>query len=410
MGSLFITDSDKTVKGFAGKEYPVPFYLQFVAGYCAEVVHSEESLRYIGPESINSIIAIPHTTDKVYKRRVSAGEEYRYYPLLRTMNDVPSKGDPVLLCTIGKIKYYLGPLNTNANSPTWNDDPSFRRELVLTNQNVGQVSPRGLRGESLNFNKNDLYGRMTKKRKKDLDYGNAVNETTGDTIIEGRHGNSLRIGSRSNNPYVFISNGRAPNNNSETLGDGSLISIISNGTLRQHFDSLKNSNGDPIQFGLSSDNVENNTYPIGDIYRDLNGAEDLEGIYGYNNNQILFNSDRITLNSKVDDIFVSSIKDIHIGSAEKISMSSGMSLNILSNNVNIGNHANMESMVLGEQLKKVLTKIVGLFDKIKIASSGQPAGIQSDPTYQVGVGEEIGTLITEIDNITSTKHFIEPNT
>jgi hypothetical protein len=70
----------------------------------------------------------------------------------------------------------------------------------------------------------------------------------------------------------------------------------------------------------------------------------------------------------------------------------------------------MESMVLGEQLKKVLTKIVGLFDKIKIASSGQPAGIQSDPTYQVGVGEEIGTLITEIDNITSTKHFIEPNT
>ena len=52
---------------------------------------------------------------------------------------------------------------------------------------------------------------MTKKRKKELDYGNAIFETTGDTIIEGRHGNSLRIGSRSNNPYVFISNGRAPN-------------------------------------------------------------------------------------------------------------------------------------------------------------------------------------------------------
>ena len=314
MGSLFITDSDKTVKGFAGKEYPVPFYLQFVAGYCAEVVHSEESLRYNGPESINSIIAIPHATDKVYKTRASAGEEYRYYPLLRTMNDVPSKGDPVLLCTIGKIKYYLGPLNTNANSPTWNDDPSFRRELVLTNQNIGQVSPRGLRGESPNFNKELSYSRLTKKREIGLDYGNAVNETTGDTIIEGRHGNSLRIGSRSNNPYVFISNKRFPDNNLESIGDGSLISVTSNGSLRQHFKNLFDEDGNVIQFGLSSDSVEGNTYPIGDIQSDLNnGADSDETIYQYgsvdtgeldengekifegtNANQILFHSDRIT--------------------------------------------------------------------------------------------------------------------
>ena len=37
MGSVFVTDSDKTVKGFAGKEYPVPFYLQFVAGYLQQM-------------------------------------------------------------------------------------------------------------------------------------------------------------------------------------------------------------------------------------------------------------------------------------------------------------------------------------------------------------------------------------
>ena len=406
MGSLFITDSDKTVKGFAGKEYPVPFYLQFVAGYCAEVVHSEESLRYNGPESINSIIAIPHATDKVYKTRASAGEEYRYYPLLRTMNDVPSKGDPVLLCTIGKIKYYLGPLNTNANSPTWNDDPSFRRELVLTNQNIGQVSPRGLRGESPNFNKELSYSRLTKKRKQELDYGNAVNETTGDTIIEGRHGNSLRVGSRSNNPYVFISNKRFPDNNLESIGDGSLISITSNGTLRQHFDNLFDEDGNVIQFGLSSDSVENNTYPIGDIYQDLNGTEDLEGIYGYNNNQILFNSDRITLNTKLDDIFISSIKDIHIGAGRHISIGAFESLNILSSNVNIGNRERafeMQPMVLGDTLKEVLTKIINLIPTITIPTSLGPQ--VPTPDIQTKVTE----ITTLIDSITSAYHNIEGN-
>ena len=426
MGSLFITDSDKTVKGFAGKEYPVPFYLQFVAGYCAEVVHSEESLRYNGPESINSIIAIPHATDKVYKTRASAGEEYRYYPLLRTMNDVPSKGDPVLLCTIGKIKYYLGPLNTNANSPTWNDDPSFIRELVLTNQNIGQVSPRGLRGESPNFNKELSYSRLTKKREIGLDYGNAINETTGDTIIEGRHGNSLRIGSRSNNPYVFISNKRFPDNNLESIGDGSLISITSNGSLRQHFKNLFDEDGNPITFQLSSDSVEGNTYPIGDIQSDLNnGADSDETIYQYgsvdtgeldengerifegtNANQILFHSDRITLNSKLDDIFVSSIKDIHIGAGRHISIGSADTLNLLSSNVNIGNRERafeMQPMVLGDTLKEVLTKIINLIPTITIPTSIGPQ--VPTPDIQTKVTE----ITTLIDGITSAYHNIEGN-
>ena len=426
MGSVFVTQPDRTVKGFLNKEYPVPFYLQFVAGYCVEVVHSEESLRYNGPESINSIIALPHYTDKVYKTRASAGEEYRYYPLLRTMNDVPSKGDPVLLCTIGKIKYYLGPLNTNNNSPTWNDDPSFRRELVLTNQNIGQVSPRGIRGESPNFNKELSYSRLTKKRESGLDYGDAVNETTGDTIIEGRHGNSLRIGSRSNNPYVFISNKRFPDNNLESIGDGSLISITSNGSLRQHFKNLFDIDGNRIEFKLSSDTVENNTYPIGDIQSDLNNGADIqETIYGYGSNdtgekneqgetifegtdanQILFNSDRITLNSKLDDIFVSSIKDIHIGSGRHISISSNTSLNILSKNVNIGNSERtvMEPMVLGDALKVILEQICDLFAEIKVPTTFGPETPISPTT-----AAKANNVKNGIERILSIYHKIERN-
>ena len=369
MASIFTTIPGKTIKGFAGKEYPVPMYLQFVPGIVVEVVHSEESLRYSGPNTINTIIAKPHITEKSFKRKSTLGEKERYYPLLRTMNDVPSDGDPVLLCTIGKINYYLGPINTTVNSPTWNDDPSYIPELPIAEPSdtlPGNSTTQ--KGQTENFNKEILYSRLTKSRKEDLDYGNAIAKTTGDTIFEGRHGNSIRIGSRSNNPYIFISNERFPTNDIESINDGSLISITSNGTIQQHL--AGGIDGDEnVNFQLSSDTVENNSYPIGDIYTDLNNNVDIqEAIYGYSGNQMLLHSDRITLNSKLDDIFVSSIKDIHIGAGRHISIGSFNTLNLMSSEVLIGNSNrtfDMQPMVLGEALLDILERIVSLFDEVQ---------------------------------------------
>jgi len=419
MGSTFTTFSGQKVKGFAGKEYSVPVYLQFVPGYCIEAVHSTESLGYKGPSSINSIYAVSHVPNTTGKRRQqSFSEDNRYFPLLRNHGDVPSKGDPVLLCTIGKINYYLGPLNTINNSPTWNDDLNYKKELTIQNKDVLKNTQRGEKGESLNFNKEALYSRLQKIRNEDLDYGTSIGEVTGDYMIEGRHGNSIRVGSRSNNPYVFISNKRVNTNYSETLGDGSLITITSNGTLAQHFESyidgeitLNTETGEEefdgeqkFGFQLQSDTVDDNTYPIGDIQSDLNNGADIQDtIYGYDKNQMLLHSDRITLNSKLDDIFVSSIKDIYIGSGRHLSLTSPKSINILSDNVNIGNKnkATMESMVLGEALKEVLNDIVSLIPSITITTQLGPQSPM--PTIQA----DIQKITSKIGNITSTKHKIE---
>ena len=54
-------------------------------------------------------------------------------------------------------------------------------------------------------------------------------------MFEGRHGNSIRIGSRDENPYLFISNGRNQTNIAESLSDGTTIALIESGTVRQHF-------------------------------------------------------------------------------------------------------------------------------------------------------------------------------
>ena len=404
MGSTFTTMHGKTIKGFAGKEYPVPMYLQFVPGVVVEVVHSEQSQRYGGPRTINTIIAKPHITEKISKRKANLGEKERYFPLLRTFNDVPSKGDPVLLCTIGNTNYYLGPINTNNNSPTWNDDPSYIAELQFEE---GRKTLRtgvkyGKSGETLNFNKEISYPRMTKKRKEELDYGNAFFETTGDTIFEGRHGNSLRIGSRSNNPYIFISNKRNAGNHVESIVDGSLITITSNGTITQH---VGNFSDETTIFKLSSDHTDN-TYPIGDVYSYLMGGQNQENIYNYDKNQILIQSHRITLNTKQDDIFISSKKDIHIGAGEEMTISSNNNVFFECTNFNIGHPDRafeMEPMVLGNTLKEVLNDIVALFSKIQVLTQLGPQNIL--PTTQV----DIQSITNKIDTIVSEFHQIEGN-
>ena len=59
MSSTFV-NSKKTIKGFMGKEYPIPIYLQFVPGYVVDVVHNEDSEYYETNADVNAIIAIPH--------------------------------------------------------------------------------------------------------------------------------------------------------------------------------------------------------------------------------------------------------------------------------------------------------------------------------------------------------------
>jgi len=441
MGSVFVTQPDNDemkIRGFANKKYPVPFYLQFVPGYVVEVIHSEESPNYKDTSCINTIIALPHHTDKVYKSRAAAGEEYRYYPLIRGITDVPSKGDPVLLCTIGKIKYYLGPLNTNSNSPTWNDDHLYRPEQIIKNDNMGIVGSRDLMGEGYNFNKDIYFNRMSKRRIEDLDYGGNPVEAVGDTMIEGRHGNSIRVGSRSDDPYIFISNKRNAYNNYETLGDGTIISITSQGSLAQHFDAFGDDTLGMTVFGftLGSDTIPSDKRKrlMGTLIKSSSPDVDIYN-YGFRTqtteqsdvSQVLLHSDRITINTKTDDIFLSSIKDIHIGTGRKLNISTNEDLIISSERTFLGDpnvggengrffknlqgssgaaEATMQPMVLGKELFLVLDE---LLDVLSRSASNMYFPL---PLAASGVEWKLimPDIRTKLKRIVSNYHFIEPNT
>tara|TARA_Y100001938_G_C8056610_1_gene414741 strand:+ start:158 stop:1402 length:1245 start_codon:yes stop_codon:yes gene_type:complete len=414
MSSLFTYQpAERKVKGFAGRESAAPLYLQFVTGYCIEVCSSEEIIQHKSSNHTNSIMARPHQSSTPYRTEASSvSEDDRHYPLFRTSHDVPSKGDPVLLTTFNGVNYYLGPMNMPTNNPTWNNDEIRSSEIRIPNTGQ-QSSERAQTGESSNFNKEELFSRLIKKRKSELDYGTNILDTTGDYIIEGRHGNSLRIGSRSDNPYLFISNARDYESDEESLSDGTIISITSDGTLAQHFGNTNfDSNEEPIAFKLASD-VTDTPFPIGDIYSNLNGDADIqELIYGYDGNQILFQSDRLTLNSQLDDIFISSKKDIHIGGSLNITLSAGRELDLISSTVTIGNPyrgSETQPMVLGNELVNVLESMMELFKTLQI-NTGQ-MGLQSfemSPTWTKSL-KKYDEISKKIKLIRSNFHEIEGN-
>ena len=434
MGSVFVTQEDRTIKGFGGKKYKVPFYLQFVPGAVVEVITSSDSYSFKGDHTLNTIIATAHISDKLYKKRaLSVGsEENRYYPLLRGMTDVPSKGDPVLLCTIGKINYYLGPLNTTTNSPTWNDDPSYKTEISPIPVAAGS-DPGARRGESLNFNKSIKFSRLAKIRNENLDYGSVINEATGDMILEGRHGNSIRVGSRDIYPYLFISNHRAPRNALESLCDGSIISITSNGTLAQHFggyvksgteaslsslDAGADTSSEEIisGFKLASDTLEKPNIYMGQIISNVNNnADTQELIYDYNGDQILFHSDRITLNSKEDDIYLSSIKDIHIGTGRHLTISANEDLIIKSKRIFLGSNLSdkkedqSEPMIMGQTLLELLKETLAIIKGSQGICQGAPIPLADDTGAPGGVMTKITSIEQKIETILSTKYYIEKN-
>jgi len=454
MSSLFTT-SDVTM---GRSRTTVPFYLQFVPGYVVEVITSNSSL-LSGNDSanINSILAIPHITDKPINR-ISLNQSNRYYPLLRGIVDVPAKGDPVILCTIGKINYYLGPLNTT-NDPNWNSDNLQNSKIgVDSYQDSKSNTSRLKKGESLNFDKISI-SRLQKPLNSQLDHpwvdditmrpelnekglpkGRAIGEVHGDMVLEGRHGNSIRIGSRHINPYIYISNSRAEENVTEGLSDGSLIAITEKGTLAQHFGKYAikplgtDTDNSAIifpEFKLSSDTLEGGVRTIADLVSLVSGdnIDYTNLIYKYNKNQTLIHSDRIIINSKGSgnapelggDIFLSSFQDIHIGTGRHLTISTNKDLIIESRNIYIGKASKIEEekepLVLGKQLTNILKDLVDCLSSANyismagvplplVDSMQQPISSADNPALQ---RKSLKTISGELRKFLSNYHYIESN-
>mgnify|MGYP003134023162 CR=1 FL=1 len=378
-------------------------FLQFVPGKVIKVILNPESDGYTTIRDLNSIIAKSHVSNDIEQ---DSTNNTRYYPLLRGMVDVPIKGDPVLLCTFGGVNYYLGPLAT-LNNPNFNIDHLDIQPFQVEGDGDEELTMKEMRGLSENFTTVGVQ-RLQKVFNPTLDgEQRVINEVPGDMIYEGRHGNSIRIGSRDVNPYLIISNGRNPSNVVESNNDGSIFAMLNNGTIRQHFNQdVKIENGDVVinPFQLAGDTIQD---AEGEPPKRLIGGDNYN--YDYTDDQVLLNSKKITFNSKTENTTISSFGNTIIGSGNELKLITNKSTTIESSNIYLGEQAKeqTEPLVLGNQLKLILDEILNLIESLKM--TGCVAGL-SGPIDPVSV-QKLTTLRNEISQpkFWSEYHFIEDN-
>ena len=419
MGEFLRVDTGREKNNFGMKNFlPRDIYVEFVPGVVTDVVLNEKSPAYADdPRNINSIIAMKHFGEKT---ELKSMVRTRYFPLLRGVVDVPVKGDPVLLCDFGGINYYFGPLNS-INSPNFNID-TLNTGFNPKNNNTAIKNKSTFR-EKFNIPKNYLISaisRLQKEYKQTLDDPKQINkgedgsiskiDTHGDMVFEGRYGNSLRIGSRGPFPLIAISNGRNSGEVTENIYDGSLISITSAGSILDHFEI----------FQLASDSVEENLR----LTAGGNDAEETQAFnYNFGNdgerpilgNQILINSDKITLNARNNNITLSSLVNMDFGAGNNLTINTKNYTSIESSNIYLGKQAKIkkeedgigEPLVLGNKLKELLEEMVGIIETLKVTACIAGLSGPIDPATIQKVTSLKNKLASP--DFWSEYHFIEEN-
>ena len=115
------------------------------------------------------------------------------------------------------------------------------------------------------------------------------------------------------------------------------------------------------------------------------------------------------MNSKLEDMYLSSHRDIHIGARRHLTISTNEDLIIesertfLGNPVSGGESRDMEPMVHGKKLVELLTDFLAVVKDAQCVCQGAPIPLP-------GVKAQITPLEQKLNDLLSNKHFIEPNT
>ena len=276
------------------------------------------------------------------------------YPLINEVVLIIALADKEYQSDYNRLNfYYLNPLNL-WNSQQVNPIP-FPNETILPNT----TSKGYLEVETINSPNKPSSGSNT-----NFKVGTYFNEKgninplysyEGDFILDGRFGNSFRLGNT-------VPNSKAPiKNNWSIIGDiGDPITIISNGHASQipSYNSItENINSDkssayftstqqiPIEVAstndyLSYDNLTPPTLPN-----------------QYTGEQVILNSGRLLFNSSKDHILLSSAKSINLNAIESINFDTTGPIVMEGSEVYLGSSAAFESAVLGDTLIDLLQGI-----------------------------------------------------
>ena len=197
----------------------------------------------------------------------------------------------------------------------------------------------------------------------------------GDSLLEGRYGQSLRFGSTAKSKSTI-------NNNWSNAGaNGDPITILRNGqptkvspegwipiteNIRQDLSSIYLTSYQKIPFSIANENFVSYTNPPSTPS-------------SYTNPQIILNSSRIVINASTDSVLISGQNSVGISSNRSINLESTSEMNLSSKLVRLGGKNADQSVLRGDEtieyLKILITELQNLSEALKVIQdwpSGAP--------------------------------------
>lgn len=299
--------------------------------------------------------------------------------------------------------YYFPPLNI-WQSQQHNAFPSFDND-------PSQTMPRATYNEAFQgFNpqpENDV---------SKLNLGNTFKEKSnlhpllpyeGDTIYEGRFGNSIRFGSTVKNAVI-------PNTWSSTGENGDPITIIRNGQADYNSEPwepvTEQVNGDQSSIWLTS-NQKLPISPGSDLGESFAKSTLPQSVNQYDKNQIVLNSGRLVFNSKTDSIILGSNQSIHLTAEKTVGIDGGNQIVLSAPKVYLGSAqgtkgTDIQSAVLGDDLNNLLGDIATFLSTLNIAFSTATDSMGVPIASLSTIAADAQTLSQEIQQQVSGKTLL----
>jgi len=226
----------------------------------------------------------------------------------------------------------------------------------------------------------------------------------GDSLLEGRHGQSLRFGSTAKSKSEI-------NNNWSTVGtNGDPITILRNGqptkvsdrgwipiveNISQDLSSVYLTSYQKIPFSIANENFISYATPP------TLPAQ-------YTNPQIILNSDRVVINAKNDSVLISGQTSVGLSSNGSINIESTSEINISSKLTRLGNKSANQSVLKGDEtvayLKILITELQNIAEALKVVQDWPGGAPTPNPVVLTAANSALQVfenVYNEIDSIKS---------
>jgi len=325
----------------------------------------------------------------------------KQYPLINEITYIiVLPGNDLMDNVNSQVSYYLPPLNIwnnqhhNAVPVTSTISPSQDQDYTQTE--LGSFRRVTDSSTEINLGK-------TFKEKIDI---HPLLPYEGDTIYEGRWGNSFRLGST-------VKNATIPNKWSSVGENGDPILILRNGqttyTSNSWVPETEDINNDLSSIYLTS-TQQLPLFPANINNSSFSKSTPPTNVGQYEGNQIILNSGRLVFNAKSDSILLLANKAIQLSCGDTLGINAKQ-ISLTADKVYLGSSEGIEgtkiqSVVLGENLNFVLSDIAVFLQTLNIAfktaTDSNGASIVSLNT----IASDAETLSNDLLNIVNGKNLL----